>query len=186
MVQLKIVSVGDFLVKAIGKITVNLFNSRFGPGNACIRALDYMLSMDVQFPENYIWTAEKTELLDASRYRRNKRKISQDAGRVLILYFVAKAVVKVFCHPVEHQIVTKKNKLLEMNMVAVLKVFFQAVQLACDHSVEENSKEFLDSLPVGDFESTYVSPQLNDAIQKWAKRLKEWSIRIYKDLDKGA
>ncbi|KAJ3289539.1 hypothetical protein HDU79_003979 [Rhizoclosmatium sp. JEL0117] len=187
ILQEKMIQIADNIVEAIEKISVDLLNNRFGRGNSCIRAFDYLISNDVQFPSNFLWAAESREILDSYPYKGNNRKYSLPTGRILLLYFLAKTILlKVLCRPVEQGIVNKHNPLLETNMVAIAIFLFRSLQLACDHSSDGGeADEFNAGLPNGDFKSSWISPQLVGAIQTWATKLKEWSVKLYRDLEKG-
>ncbi|KAJ3023653.1 UNVERIFIED_CONTAM: hypothetical protein HDU68_008520 [Siphonaria sp. JEL0065] len=185
-VQEKAIQIGDFIVEALEKITVSLITDRLGPGTSILRAFDYLISKDIQYPSTYLWSAESRDLLDSPPYKKNPKKLSQDTARVLLLYFFAKTILlKVFTHPVDQQIVNKHNPLLETNMVAVSIFLFRGLQLACDHSGEADADEFNAGLPNGDFKTSWISPGLITAIQTWAGRLKDWSVKTFKDMDKG-
>ncbi|ORY50301.1 hypothetical protein BCR33DRAFT_713126 [Rhizoclosmatium globosum] len=169
ILQEKMIQIADNIVEAIEKV------------------LDYLISNDVQFPSNFLWAAESREILDSYPYKGNNRKYSLPTGRILLLYFLAKTILlKVLCRPVEQGIVNKHNPLLETNMVAIAIFLFRSLQLACDHSSDGGeADEFNAGLPNGDFKSSWISPQLVGAIQTWATKLKEWSVKLYRDLEKG-
>ncbi|KAJ3070844.1 hypothetical protein HDU98_006135 [Podochytrium sp. JEL0797] len=179
VLQEKVISIADLVVEAIEKISVDLLNERFGPGNACLRVFDYLISSNVQFPTNFIWAAESHDLLTSPTVRRTSTyKLSENTGRIHLLYFLAKTLLlKVLCHPVDQNIVNKHNPLLETNLVALARG---------NTLVEGDAEEFNSALPNGDFRSSWISPQLVAAIQGWAGRLRDWSVETYRDLEKGA
>ncbi|KAI9347620.1 hypothetical protein BDR26DRAFT_931336 [Obelidium mucronatum] len=186
LVQEKVIQIGDCIIEALERISVSLITERLGPTNSILRVFDYLISKDVQYPPTYLWSAESRDLLDAPPYKKNPKKLGQETARILLLYFFAKTILlKVFTHPVDQQIVNKHNPLLETNMVTVSVFLFRGLQLACDHSGDADADEFNAGLPNGDFKSSWISPALVTAIQAWAGRLKDWSIRLYKDLEKG-
>ncbi|KAI8618875.1 hypothetical protein BC830DRAFT_1106733 [Chytriomyces sp. MP71] len=167
------------------QVSVTLLKDRFGAGCTSLRAFDYIISSNVQFPSKFLWSIEEKEYETAAPHRLNPRKVAPSSGRVLLLYYIAKLyLLKILCHPSEHGISDKRHSLLETNLVAIATFLFRAIQLACGHANEE-VHEFYAQLPAVDYRSSWVSPQLFTAIQSWATRLKEWGTLFERELDKG-
>ncbi|KAI9347738.1 hypothetical protein BDR26DRAFT_1004843 [Obelidium mucronatum] len=186
--QLRLIAVIDLVLDALEKITVKMLKKRRGVANNCLRALDYIISKDIKFPKKYLWLIEKTERTQSTTLlTTNNRKIAESPGYILILYFTVKVLMKIFCHAVEQGIVLKQNALFEENMVTVLIFLLKSAQSACNHPSTGEPKEFQAGLPPdGVFKVTWVSQPLASAVAAASARLKNWSVGLYNDLDKGS
>ncbi|KAJ3098952.1 hypothetical protein HK100_004983 [Physocladia obscura] len=189
--QEKMAIAAEFIINAIENITVQAIRNRFGNYSEVLRVFDYFNSLNVEYPQKYLWTVESRNLEATSKLSNrpssfgNQNADSQPVARTLLLHFLAKTLLlKVLCDPIGQKIFDKRNAIIEMNMVAMSLYLFQAIQLASfDGELDDtDTVEFNERLPVGDFKSTWTSPQLISSIQSWAVRLKDWAKTVLKDL----